>query len=132
MPQVQLQRVGNFLSPQFHDLWGLQSLISVGFVLPGALLGPRAAAQRRPRAPGLAVSPCHGMGAALPWVLGQLLLARDGPRSGSATGDEHSHVLPSILHPPMHIPCWHCTLESEFSGPHLEMGSSDLFLNYGA
>lgn len=54
------------------------------------------------------------------------------PRAGSAMSDVHPQVLPSILHPPMHIPWWHYALESEFSGPHLEMGSSDLFLNYCA
>lgn len=32
----------------------------------------------------------------------------------------------------MHIPYWHYARESEFSGQNLEMGSSDLFLNYCA
>lgn len=79
MPQIQVQWVGNLLSPQFRDLWGLQSPISMGFVLQGALLGPSAAAQWRPLS--LAVSPCHGASAALPSVLEQLLLAVDGTMS---------------------------------------------------
>lgn len=32
----------------------------------------------------------------------------------------------------MHISYWHYARESEFSGQNLEMGSSDLFLNYCA
>lgn len=79
MPQIQVQWVGNLLSPQFHDLWGLQALISMGFVLQGALLGPSAAAQCRPWS--WAVSPCPEVSAALPSVLEQLLLAMDGTMS---------------------------------------------------
>lgn len=44
MPQIQVQPVGNLFGPLFCDLWGLQSPISMGFVLEGAFLGPSAAA----------------------------------------------------------------------------------------
>lgn len=44
MPQIQVQPVGSLFGPQFHDLWGLQSPVSMGFVLEGAGVGLSAAA----------------------------------------------------------------------------------------